>query len=130
MTSRRPLNFIFLQPDEMLAESPACYGHPLIRTPNYDRLAAQGVCRATLIRSLRHKRIRRTQGQDEQDDPRETRNLIDDSGVRIVRADLERPMLDWFIRTSDTVPRGGDPGNFPSTPHLGGCPVTEDRSPV
>jgi len=42
MTIDKPLNFVFFQPDEMRAESLACYGHPLIRTPNYDRLAAEG----------------------------------------------------------------------------------------
>ena len=30
-------HFVFFQPDEMRAESLACYGHPLIKTPNYDR---------------------------------------------------------------------------------------------
>lgn len=43
MTERKPLNFVFFQPDEMRAESLACYGHPLIQTPNYDRLASEGV---------------------------------------------------------------------------------------
>ena len=43
MANQKPLNFIFFQPDEMRAESLACYGHPLIKTPNYDRLAAEGV---------------------------------------------------------------------------------------
>ena len=43
MADQKPLNFIFFQPDEMRAESLACYGHPVIKTPNYDRLAAEGV---------------------------------------------------------------------------------------
>ena len=38
---RRPNMVIFL-PDQMRAESVGCYGHPLIRTPNIDRLAAEG----------------------------------------------------------------------------------------
>ena len=42
MANQKPLNFIFFQPDEMRAESLACYGHPLIKPPNYDRLAAEG----------------------------------------------------------------------------------------
>ena len=36
------MNFIFFMPDEMRAESAACYGHPLAPTPNLDALAAQG----------------------------------------------------------------------------------------
>lgn len=35
-------NFIFVCPDEMRAESLACYGHPLAETPNIDRLASEG----------------------------------------------------------------------------------------
>ncbi len=36
-------NFIFFMPDEMRAESLACYGHPLVKTPNFDKLASEGV---------------------------------------------------------------------------------------
>lgn len=36
------MNFIFFMPDELRAESVGCYGHPLVRTPNIDALAAQG----------------------------------------------------------------------------------------
>lgn len=75
------------------------------------------VCRATMIRSLNHKLVRRTAGQDElydlQDDPRELRNLIDDPAMRETRADLEGSMLDWFMRTSDTVPVERDARKFP-----------------
>jgi choline-sulfatase len=37
------MNFIFFYPDEMRAESVSCYGHPLVRMPHYDRVAAEGV---------------------------------------------------------------------------------------
>ena len=37
------MNFVFLFTDQQRAESLSCYGHPLIKTPNYDRLASQGV---------------------------------------------------------------------------------------
>jgi arylsulfatase A-like enzyme len=36
-------NFIFFIPDELRAESVGCYGHPLVQTPNMDRLASEGV---------------------------------------------------------------------------------------
>ncbi len=36
------MNFIFFNPDEMRAESAGCYGHPLVKTPHLDRLAAEG----------------------------------------------------------------------------------------
>jgi choline-sulfatase len=35
-------NFIFFQPDEMRAESVGCYGHPVVKTPNFDKFAAEG----------------------------------------------------------------------------------------
>ncbi|MBI3975128.1 MAG: sulfatase-like hydrolase/transferase, partial [Armatimonadetes bacterium] len=43
----RPLrsrpNLILFLPDQLRAESIGCYGHPLVRTPNIDRLANSGV---------------------------------------------------------------------------------------
>lgn len=36
------MNFILYIPDELRAESVGCYGHPLARTPNMDRLAKEG----------------------------------------------------------------------------------------
>ena len=76
----------------------------------------ESVSRATMVRSLRHKLIRRTAGRHElydlENDPRELRNLIDEPGMREIRSELETAMLDWFMRTSDTVPVGGDPRRF------------------
>ena len=37
------MNFVLFFPDEMRAESVSCYGHPVVRMPNYDRLAQEGV---------------------------------------------------------------------------------------
>ena len=36
------MNYVLLFPDEMRAESLACYGHPMVSTPNIDALAAEG----------------------------------------------------------------------------------------
>lgn len=43
-TGRRPdrPNLILFQPDELRADSLACYGNPITRTPNFDRIAAEG----------------------------------------------------------------------------------------
>ncbi len=41
-TNRRP-NVIYFNPDQMRADMLGCYGHPLAKTPNIDRLAAGGV---------------------------------------------------------------------------------------
>src|SRR5277367_4781637 len=35
-------NLVLYQPETLRAESLACYGHPLVKTPNIDRLASQG----------------------------------------------------------------------------------------
>jgi len=37
-----PPNLILFMPDELRAESIACYGHPLVKTPNIDKLASEG----------------------------------------------------------------------------------------
>lgn len=39
--ARRP-NLVLFMPDELRADALSCYGNPICRTPNLDRLAAQG----------------------------------------------------------------------------------------
>ena len=39
---RKP-NLVLFMPETLRADSIGCYGHPLVRTPNIDRLAGQGV---------------------------------------------------------------------------------------
>jgi choline-sulfatase len=41
-STRKP-NIILYMPETLRAESLACYGHPMVRTPNFDRLAGEGV---------------------------------------------------------------------------------------
>jgi choline-sulfatase len=41
LLAKRP-NLILFMPDEMRADSLACYGNPVTRTPNFDRLAKEG----------------------------------------------------------------------------------------
>ncbi len=41
-TATRP-NYILYMPDTLRAESIGCYGHPVVKTPNLDRLASEGV---------------------------------------------------------------------------------------
>lgn len=40
-THPRP-NLVLFMPDELRADALACYGNPLVKTPNFDKLAAQG----------------------------------------------------------------------------------------
>lgn len=39
----KPANLLYILSDEHNRDSLGCYGHPLVKTPNLDRLAAQGV---------------------------------------------------------------------------------------
>jgi arylsulfatase A len=39
----RPPNFVILLADDMGCGDLGCYGHPNIRTPNLDRMAAEGI---------------------------------------------------------------------------------------
>lgn len=41
-TQLETMNFIYFNPDEMRADALGCYGHPVAKTPNIDKLAAQG----------------------------------------------------------------------------------------
>jgi arylsulfatase A-like enzyme len=36
------MNFVIYMPDSLRAESIGCYGHPMVRTPSFDRLAREG----------------------------------------------------------------------------------------
>jgi choline-sulfatase len=75
------------------------------------------VCRATMIRTLTHKLVRRVDGVSElydlQADPQELNNVYGDSRYAEVRSNLESRMLDWYIRTSDVTPFQEDPRGFP-----------------
>ena len=42
LMSKRPMNIVFITTDQMRADSLACVGNPIARTPNLDRLAAEG----------------------------------------------------------------------------------------
>lgn len=70
------------------------------------------VCRATMIRTMTHKLIRRPSGVNELydliADSDELRNVYGQAQYADVQADLISRMLDWYIRTSDVVARARD----------------------
>src|SRR5262245_19601649 len=41
--SLKPMNLLFIMSDEHRQSALGCYGHPVVRTPNLDQLAANGV---------------------------------------------------------------------------------------
>ncbi len=43
LAARTPMNLLILMSDEHSRKMSGCYGHPLVQTPNLDRLAAGGV---------------------------------------------------------------------------------------
>lgn len=78
----------------------------------------RSVCRATMIRTLTHKLIHRPRGISElydlSADPHELRNLHSQEAYAAVQRDLERQLLDWYVRTSDVTPFDEDPRGLPA----------------
>jgi len=76
----------------------------------------ESVCRATMIRTPRHKLVRRPLGVSElydlEADPRELQNVCEEPAYRKVRDELEGRLLDWYIHTSDVVPRDTHPRDW------------------
>jgi len=74
------------------------------------------VCRTTMIRNLEFKLVRRTSDLNElynlREDPMEIHNLYYDEEYRETVLYLESRMLEWLIRTSDTVPFDEDSRGF------------------
>lgn len=64
--------------------------------------------KATMIRTMRYKYVRRLYEQDQlfdlQNDPGETRDLSADLSMRDTICDLQMKMLDWYQATCDIVP--------------------------
>ncbi|MBI4977693.1 MAG: sulfatase-like hydrolase/transferase [Spirochaetes bacterium] len=77
----------------------------------------ESVCRATMIRTMEYKLIRRPNGISElydlTNDPQELNNRHDDPAYESARSALEKRMLDWYIHTADVVPHNDDPRGFP-----------------
>jgi choline-sulfatase len=77
----------------------------------------ESVCRATMMRTLDYKLVRRPLGVSElydlREDPRELHNVYDDPAYADVRAEMTSQMLDWYVHTSDVVPVGEDPRGLP-----------------
>lgn len=72
--------------------------------------------KATMVRSLRHKYVRRLYEPDEfydlEEDPDELDNRIDDPRYATVLGELKMSMLDWYQSTCDVVPTRHDARNF------------------
>ena len=74
------------------------------------------VCRSAMIRTLDYKLVRRTADVHElydlRNDPQELNNVYGKEQYRTVQLELESRLLDWYIRTSDSVPFHEDPRGF------------------
>jgi hypothetical protein len=46
-------------------------------------------------------------------DPRELNNVFADRSYASTQADLQKRVLDWYLRTADTAPWQHDPRGFP-----------------
>ena len=77
----------------------------------------ESVCRAVMVRTATHKLIYRTHDcselYDMRTDPRELDNLYGRPEAEVVQRDLERQLLDFYLRTSDVVPLSESPRGLP-----------------
>ena len=77
----------------------------------------ESVCRATMIRTLDAKLVRRPLGVSElydlRSDPMELHNVYDEPAYLERRKKMEMDLLDWAIHTSDIVPLHEDPRGLP-----------------
>ena len=94
--------------------SPANIYYPKVMLQNRH---PETITRATSIRTLDHRMVRRPDGQSElydlKKDPRELRNVYGDRMYAGPQEALHGRMLDWFIRTGDVAPKKLDPRGFP-----------------
>lgn len=74
------------------------------------------VCRTVMIRTLNYKLVKRTEDINEfydlTKDPKELNNEYNNSTYKDVISDLESRLINWYMRTSDTVPRNDDLRGF------------------
>jgi choline-sulfatase len=77
----------------------------------------ESVCRSLMVRTARHKLIRRSSTRHElydlSLDPQELRNVYGSAENAIVQNELEQALLDWQLRTGDVTPQVSDPRGFP-----------------
>ena len=76
----------------------------------------ESVCRTVMILQRDWKLVRRTSGDNGMynlaDDPHELVNLYGRAEFADKRRELEAMLLDWYLKTSDTVPTVDDPRGF------------------
>lgn len=76
----------------------------------------QASARCTMVRTEQHKLIYRpgdvSEFYDLRSDPEELHNLYQDPAQRSHRQELERRLLDWYVHTSDVVPKHRDDRDF------------------
>jgi choline-sulfatase len=82
----------------------------------------ESVCRSTMIRTMKYKLIYRTGGLNElydlKNDPRELKNVYNDSKYSKVRSELESSLLKWYVKTSDVTPRDENPRGLPKKTNI------------
>ena len=81
----------------------------------------ESVCRTAMIRTLTHKLVLRTGGDNElydlARDPGETRNVYRDPAYEGIARDLRDRLLLWYVETSDVTPWNDDPRGFAHRPN-------------
>lgn len=99
--------------DAWFANNPQSYYWPKARQ---QQERPESVCRATMMRTLDFKLVYRTEDVNElydlRLDPWELNNVYEKPDYSDVRRSMESALLNWYVRTSDVVPRDSDPGRF------------------
>ncbi len=84
------------------------------------QIEPSSVCRTVMVRTATHKLIYRAADvcelYDMQADPRELNNLYGRPEAADTQRELEKRLLDYYLRTSDTVPTNEDPRGLPLNP--------------
>ena len=95
-----------------LLEKTNIYYPKIIQQKDYP----ESVCRTTMMRTLTHKLIIRTSGENEfydlVNDPKELTNVYNNSKYFEIIRKMEFQMLNWYVKTSDVVPLDDDNRGF------------------
>jgi choline-sulfatase len=87
--------------------------YPKVRL-QYDH--PESIARTAMVRTMAHKLNKRTSGEHELydlvNDPKELHNQYHNPKYAAVRQELETRLLDWYLNTSDTIPKDYDPRGF------------------
>ena len=97
-------NFVLFIADDVSAADFGCYGHPTLRTPHVDRLAAGGLRFTNAYLTTSSCSPTRTSLFDVSGDLHQLGNLAEDPGHAATLRMLRNALRQWTRETGDTPP--------------------------